>query len=185
MADKLVRFCENYLVHLNGAKAARDAGYEPNRARITACELLGREDVQDYISKRQEELMEQTGITQKRVLQEYARIAFSDIRKFYTVDGALKGIRDLDDDAAAALAGVDVYEERTGDEEAETIGVTKKIKVFDKVKALDALGKHLGMFKNIHEITGKDGQPLAGPVVNIQLPEGLNINFPSNTDGEE
>lgn len=185
MEDKHIRFCEAFLVHLNGAKAAREAGYSEDRARVTASELLAREDIQEYIAKRQEELQEATGITQKRVLEEYARIAFSDVRKLYTVDDALKSIRELDDDAAAAVASVEVYEEKTGEEDVEAIGTTKKVKMFDKVKALDALAKHLGMFKNIHEITGKDGQPLAGPVVNIQLPEGLNINFPSNTDGEE
>ena len=185
MDDRHIRFCENFLVHLNGAKAAREAGYDAGRARITASELLAREDIQDYIAQRQEELQAEIGITQKRVLQEYARIAFSDIRTFYTVDGALKSIRDLDDDAAAALAGVEVYEERTGQEDVEAIGSTKKIKVFDKVKALEALGKHLGMFKNIHELTGKDGAPLSAPVFSLQLPEGINLEFPSNTDGEE
>lgn len=185
MDDRHIRFCEYFLVHLNGAKAAREAGYDAGRSRITASELLAREDIQDYIAQRQEELQAEIGITQKRVLQEYARIAFSDIRTFYNVDGALKPIRDMDDDAAAALAGVEVYEEKTGDEDVEAVGSTKKIKVFDKVKALEALGKHLGMFKNIHELTGKDGQPLAHPVFTLQMPEGTSIDFPTNTDGEE
>src|SRR5688572_12806547 len=96
--EKHKRFCEEYLIDLNGAQAAIRAGYAEERARITASELLDREDIQEYLAKRQKDLQEVTGITQKRVLEEYAKIAFVDIRKFYTIDGALKGIRDLDDD---------------------------------------------------------------------------------------
>lgn len=167
--DKHIRFCEEYLIDLNGKQAAIRAGYSTTRAEVTACEILAREDVQAYLSTRQKELQEATGITQKRVLEEYGKIAFSDMRKFYTEDGALKNVRELDDESAAALAGVDVYEEKTGEEDVEVIGVTKKIKLHDKIRALDALGKHLGMFKNIHEITGKNGEPLGLPPLNITV----------------
>lgn len=167
--DKHIRFCEEYLVDLNGKQAAIRSGYSVTRAEVTACEILARDDVQAYLSQRQKELQEATGITQKKVLEEYGKIAFADIRKFYTVDGAIKSIRDLDDESAAALAGVDVYEEKTGEEDVESIGVTKKIKLHDKIRALDALGKHLGMFKNIHELTGKNGEPLGLPALNITV----------------
>lgn len=146
--EKHRRFCEEYLIDLNGAQSAIRAGYSEDRARITASELLDREDVQAYLKKRQQEIQEVTGITQKRVLEEYAKIAFIDIRKFYTVDGALKGIRDLDDDAAGALASVESYEEKTGEEDVEALGTTRKIKTYDKVKALDSLARHLGMFND-------------------------------------
>lgn len=184
MDERVIRFCENYLVHLNGAKAARDAGFEANRSRVTACELMRRDDVKQYIAERREQLMEAIGISQERILQEYARIAFSDIRTLYD-NGALKQVHELDDDTAATIAGVETYEERNP--EGGIIGHTKKVKLWDKVKALDALGKHLGMFKNIHELTGKNGEPLSAPIFTLQIPEGLELNLPNNTeaDGDE
>jgi phage terminase small subunit len=185
--EKHKRFCEEYLVDLNGKQAAIRAGYSEDRAPVTASELLDRPDIQDYLSVRQRELQEVTGINQKRVLEEYAKLAFIDIRKFYDQNGRLLTPHDIPDEAAAALAGIEVFEEFGFDKNGEKvhIGDTKKIKTYDKVKALDSLAKHLGMFKEIHELTGKNGQPLAAPVLSLQIPEGMTLNFPSNTDGEE
>lgn len=185
--DKHKRFCEEYLIDLNGRQAAIRAGYSETRAEVTASELLARADVQAYLTGRQIELQEITGISQKRVLEEYAKLAFVDIRKYYDQNGRLLDPHNIPDDVAGALAGIEVFEEFGFDKSGEKqhIGDTKKIKVFDKVKALDALAKHLGMFKNIHEITGKNGQPLSQPVFSLTMPEGVNVNFPTNTDGDE
>lgn len=159
--EKHKRFCEEYLIDLNGAQAAIRAGYSEDRARITASELLDREDVQDYLKKRQKELQETTGITQKRVLEEYAKLAFLDIRKFYDMNGRLLDPHSIPDDVAAGLAGIEVFEEfgfnKEGDK--EHIGDTKKIKTYDKVKALDSLARHLGMF------TDKMDVSLSGQIV--------------------
>jgi len=146
LTEKQKRFCEEYLIDLNATQAAIRAGYSEDSAYSIGWENLKKPDIQEYLKARQKELQEATGITQKRVLEEYAKVAFLDIRKFYTVDGVLKSIHDLDDNAAGALAGVEVYEEKTGEEDVEAIGTTKKIKTYDKVKALDSLARHLGMF---------------------------------------
>lgn len=160
LTDKQRKFCEEYLKDLNGTQAAIRAGYSQKTANEIAAENLAKPSIKAYLAERQRELQEATGITQKRVLEEYAKVAFLDIRKFYTVDGSLKSIHDLDAESAGALAGVEVYEEKiTQDEEAPVIGMTKKIKTYDKVKALDSLGRHLGLF-------GKDNEQLK-PIVNI------------------
>jgi phage terminase small subunit len=154
LTDKQAIFCEEYLIDLNGKQAAIRAGYSPKTAESQASRLLSNAKVQKYLSERQQQLQADTGITQKRVLEEYAKIAFSDIRKFYTIDGALKPIHDLDDDSAAILAGVEVMEEKVSDPAADeviVVGQVKKIKTWDKVKALDSLARHLGMF-------GKDNE---------------------------
>lgn len=155
LTAKQIKFCEEYLIDLNGAQAAIRAGYSRNAAKEIASENLTKPNIQAYLSQRQEELQQATGITQKRVLEEYAKVAFTDIRKFYTVDGALKPIKDLEDDAAGALAGIEVYEEKVSDSdpEDETVvtGTVKKIKIYDKVKALDSLSRHLGMFSKDNE----------------------------------
>lgn len=165
LTEKQKRFCEEYLIDLNGAQAAIRSGYSKNTAKEIASENLTKPNIQEYLAQRQKELQEATGITQKRVLEEYAKVAFLDIRKYYTVDGALKSIHDLDDDAAGALAGVEVDDLYEGyGEERMQVGQTKKIKTYDKVKALDSLGRHLGLFE-------KDNDQ-SKPVVNIT---GMNV----------
>lgn len=158
--DKQKRFCEEYLIDLNATQAAIRAGYSQKTAGQIGEQNLKKLEIQEYLQKRKQELQEVTGITQKRVLEEYAKIAFVDIRKFYNQDGALKAITDLDDDAAGALAGVEVYEEKVSDPDADenvVAGSTKKIKTYDKVKALDSLARHLGMFKDTLRVDHSGG----------------------------
>lgn len=64
-----LRFCEEYVVDLNGAAAARRAGYSEKRARIAASELLGMRAVQDRIGVLQAERSERTAITADHVLE--------------------------------------------------------------------------------------------------------------------
>lgn len=154
LTAKQIKFCEEYLIDLNGTQAAIRAGYSKNTAKEIAYENLTKPHIVTYLTQRQRELQEATGITPKRVLEEYAKVAFLDLRKFYTVDGSLKSIHDLDDHSAGALAGVETYEEKIKtDSESEeiTLGQTKKIKTYDKVKALDSLGRHLGLFREDNE----------------------------------
>jgi phage terminase small subunit len=88
-------------------------------------------------------------ISVDRVLQERARLAFFDPRKLFTAAGAPIPINELDDDTAAALAGLEVVEEFAGKGESrESIGFTKKYRIADKNAALSALEKHLGIGKD-------------------------------------
>lgn len=78
----------------------------------------------------------------EKLLRELARAGFSDIRKLYDEKGNLKNVADLDDATAAALNSIEVFEEFEGfGRERHQIGVTKKIKMIDKLKALELYGK--------------------------------------------
>lgn len=160
LKDRKKKFCEEYLIDFNATNAAIRAGYSKKTAYSIGSENLKKPEIAEYLAARQKELQNVTGITQQRVLLEYAKVAFVDIRKFYAVDGALKSIHELDDDAAGALAGVESYEEKIktdGEEEDIVIGTNRKIKTYDKVKALDSLARHLGMFKDQIQISGQIG----------------------------
>jgi phage terminase small subunit len=148
LTDKQARFCEEYLIDLNATQAAIRAGYSENSAMEQGYQLLQNTSVKEHLKKRQQKLQEKTGITQERVLNELAAIAFSDVRKFYNEDGTLKQITELDDETASALSGMDIDEIfEFVDGKKEKIGNTKKIKRWDKVKALENLAKHLGLFE--------------------------------------
>lgn len=175
MTDKLLppkrqRFVEEYLIDLNATQAAIRAGYSVKTANEQGAQLLANLSVRDAVQAAMKARSERTEITADRVLKELGRIAFFDIRKLYNDDGTLKKPCELDDEAAAVVSGVDVVEMRTGEDDALPM-FTKKVKVNDKIAALTNAMKHLGMFVEKHELTGKDGQALASgaPVINLTL----------------
>lgn len=162
LSPKQKRFAEEYLIDLNGTQAAIRAGYSPKTANEQAAQNLAKLSIQEFIQTRQKELQKKTGITQERVLAEYARIAFSDTRKLFKDDGTLKEIVDLNDDDAACLAGLEVGElqsmapDKKGN---KIVSSVKKVKIYDKVKALDSLAEHLGMFVKKIDVTS-NGQTI-------------------------
>jgi len=114
------------------------------------------------VQSRVQELLQKAAaaneITVERVLKEIARLAFFDIRKLVNADGTPKPLNELDDDTAAAIAGLDVA--RVGNAMIGE-GEILKFKIADKNSALEKLAKHLQMFTDKVELTGPGGVPLA------------------------
>jgi phage terminase small subunit len=180
LTEKQARFVQEYLIDLNATQAATRAGYSAKTAYSQAFDLLRKPEVQQAIAAAQKEREQRTHITQDRVLQEIARIAFFDLRKLYRDDGSLRQPHELDADAAAVLAGVDVVEMAGGADFGGADGVkhvpmfTKKAKVFDKVAALTLAARHLGMLTDKTEHTGAGGGPiLTGTVSPEQLAQAV------------
>lgn len=153
MTPKKRRFVEEYLVDLNATKAAERAGYSVRSAKAAGCRLLTDVDVAALLEKAQSARSQKTGITADRVLRELALIGFSDLRGLFTSDGKLKAVHGLEEDIARAVASVDVTKERTirnGDSTEQEF--VSKVKVWDKVKALELIGRHLAMWKDRVEL---------------------------------
>lgn len=155
LTAKQQRFVAEYLVDLNATQAAIRAGYSQNAARAIGSENLTKPDIQAAIQEERDKLARKTEITQERVLREYARIAFFDPRKMFDADGNPLSIAELDDDTAAAIAGLDVVQEV--DKETGVASFTKKYRIANKIGALDSVAKHLGMFD-----AGRGGPPSSG-----------------------
>lgn len=140
-------FVAEYLVDLNAAGAARRAGYSGKSAGKYGPRLLLHppvaEEVQRGMVARQER-MARLEITQDRVVEELARVAFGDLRELaeWGPDGLR--LRASDELSAAQAAVVCEVTEGSG---------RMRIKRHDKLKALELLGKHLCMFR--------DGRPSA------------------------
>lgn len=139
---KQQRFVEEYIVDLNATQAAIRAGYSAKTAYRIGHDLLQKTSVSDAIQKAMAERSERTQITADAVLLELARLAFSDIRKAVTFGAAAVTIKEsieLDDATAAAIS--EISETRT------QFGGSKRVKLHDKVKALELAGRHLGLFE--------------------------------------
>lgn len=161
-------FADEYLIDLNATRAYKVAYPNVKKDEVAAAaatRLLRNVKVADYVQKRMDERAHRTEITQDMVLQELARLGFFDIRKLFNDDGKPLDISMIDDDTAACIAGMDVLDAYEGaGEDKEFIGYVKKYKLSDKLKALELLGRHLGMFRDKVELSGgvETTNPYAG-----------------------
>lgn len=149
LTPKQKLFVDEYLIDLNATQAAIRAGYSPNNADKIGSELLGKTRVSDAISKAMAERSRRTGINQDRILMELAKIALVNPANVVDFDEATILDSALPEDLAA-VASVKV--KRFPTKEGE--GVEREIKFYDKTKALDLAGRHLGMFKDKLEVSG-------------------------------
>lgn len=157
LTPKQEQFVAEYLIDLNATKAAERAGYSVKTANEQGARLLANVSVKAAIQEAMNRRAGKLEITAERVLAELARLAFFDPRKLFNADGSPKQIHDLDDDTAAAVAGLEVNELFEGQGEQKHIyGLVKKIKIADKGAALERLGRHLKLFTDRVEVSGDE-----------------------------
>lgn len=152
MTRKQERFVEEYLVDLNATQAAIRAGYSPATAKDIGCENLAKPNIRARIDTAMAELSRRTGVNQERVIRELARVAFVNAADVIDFDTATIRSGAARDDTAA-VASVKVKTIPTMDGE----GVEREIRIADKLKALELLGKHFGMFTDNINLTGDVG----------------------------
>lgn len=171
MTNAQKRFCDEYLIDLNATRAYKVA--YPNckkdeTARANSSRLLTIANIQEYISEKQIEIEKRTEVTQDMVIKELAKIAFLDIRKLYTENGQLKNVADIDDDTAGAISSLETLEEYDGyGDDREKIGDTQKVKLLDKTKALELLGRHLGIFNDKLDLNVKEKEEKKNAISDI------------------
>jgi phage terminase small subunit len=154
MAKKLTpkqqRFVEEYLVDLNATQAAIRAGYSEKTAYSYGHENLKKPEIQHAVDAAIKRQQERTQVTADKVLEELAKIGFSDIRGAFDEYGNLKRPESWDDKTAAAISSIEVVTKNLGDGEVEYI---HKIRLWDKKGSLELIGKHFKMFTDKFEGT--------------------------------
>lgn len=151
-------FCQEYIVDLNATQAAIRAGYSPASANEQASRMLAKANIQDRVNKLAAARAARTQTTADRVLMELGKLGLSDVRKLFDDKGGLLPPNLWPDDIAVAVSSVEVEELFDGYGEDRTqIGYTKKVKLWDKTKALELIGKHLKLFtdKVEHDFRGQ------------------------------
>lgn len=142
LSEQRQRFVDEYLIDLNGTQAAIRAGYSVKTAQEQASRLLSNVMVQQAIAKRMAERSKRTGINQDRVVLELAKIAFVKMTDIVDDHGRIKG-NATDDD----LACIESIKYKESDNEFGG-SVEREVKIGSKLKALELLGKHLGMWND-------------------------------------
>lgn len=177
LTSKQQKFIDEYLVDLNATRAYK-AAYpkckSDEAANAASSRLLRNVKVQEQIAKEQNEIQARTKVTQDRVIQELAKVAFSNATDFaeivtrpikhrywdetkkeyvyedgdvYEQDIVLKDTKQLTEDQKAAIASIKNTKH----------GIS--VEHFNKVEALHLLGQHLGMFKNNQPVIVNNNVP--------------------------
>ena len=147
MTEKQKIFADEYLIDLNATRAYKVAYPSVNKDETAAqagSRMLRNVKVADYIQNRMQERQKRTEITQDRVLEELAAIAFSRATDFAEVRNGrviIKNTAELTEEQIKAIAGI----------KKGKFGI--ELKLNDKEKALELLGRHLGMFKDKVEVS--------------------------------
>jgi len=170
LTKKQKLFVAEYQKDWNATRAAIVVGYKEHRASEIACRLVKKSQVQEAIEKAMAERLRKIGVHSERILTEVARVGLSDLRKLYNEDGSLKLPHEWSDEAAAAVAGVEVFEEFVGKGKDRTLaGHTKKVRSFDKVRALELLSKHLGIIGNGKHLDEGDEEDVGRVLTTLEL----------------
>lgn len=113
-------------------------------AAVSAHALLKNPKVIEAIDEAKLKLYEGLDISARRNIVQLQNLAFNDIRNFFNMDGSLKKFSELDIMQQACIHSLEVEELWLGRGEARTqIGVVKKVRFYDRIRALEVLGKYL------------------------------------------
>ena len=167
LTEKQARFVAEYLVDLNATDAAIRAGYSEKTAYAIGFENLRKPEIQEAIRAEMEARAKRTEITQDRVLLELARIAFSDSTDYVRIVStpAPTTVVDEDGEIQQVMRNVQRVElvdtdRIPPDKRAAIAGIKEgkygiELKLYDKLRALEQIGRHLGMFSDNLQISGK------------------------------
>lgn len=162
MTPKQQRFIEEYCIDLNATQAAIRAGYSKKTANEQGNRLLANVSIKKEIDERLQNLTEKAGVTAEMVIKELASIGFSKITDYLAIKDELvttgykvddKGNLDHNKPIRKKYRTVDVFKTDTiPDDKLAAISEIKQtkdgisLKLNDKVKALELLGKNLKLF---------------------------------------
>jgi hypothetical protein len=141
MTMKQRAFCDEYLIDMNATRAALAVGYSVYTAM--SGNLMQVTKIKMYLKERMEARAQQAQVNHDMVLRELCKIAFGNLRNCFLPDGGLKPVHELSDDEAAALWSVSVSNDGAG----AAAGTTTKIRMYNKLMALDKIAKHLDFYK--------------------------------------
>lgn len=151
LTSKQQRFVEEYPTDCNPEAAAIRAGFSKASARQTGQRLMRLPAVQAALLQYEMEQQQSHAVTRERVLQELAGMAFANGSDFCRIEDGVVLTADVAALPAEKRAAIQTIREGKNGPE---------IVAYDKLKALELLGKHLGLFDGTQQCREREGTNL-------------------------
>lgn len=165
LTAKQARFVDEYILDLNATQAAIRAGYAESGARTEGARLLANADIGAAIAAGLAARSEKTKIDAEWLLIRLAEEATADVSDLYDDDGNLKPMKEWPKVWRTGLvAGIDTVQEfEVVDGKREAVGMVRKLRLSDRVKRLELIGKHVDVqaFRERVSHENPDGTPVA------------------------
>lgn len=182
MTDAQKRFCDEYLIDLNATRAYKVA-YKNCKSDLTArtngSKLLTNTNIQKYISEKQKEIEKRTEVTQDMVIEELSAIAFSKASDYVKLKKMKRNVpvfdgEDIIDYKEEEYIGIEFTptEELTEEQKKALAGIKQgkfglQVDSCDKVRALELLGRHLGIFNDKIDVNVKEKEEKKNAISDI------------------
>ena len=171
-------FARHYLTDClrNATRAAIASGYSKKGASDTGSRLLAKAEVVAVIEDFERRALEKFTLQKGKTLRELARLGFSNMADYITVENgeARIDLSRLTVDQAAAIQEITVEETGEGKGEERKAVTRTKLKLANKREALELLGRHLKLFEQ-----DTQGPGVAVILVDIPRPGGRNLTNPA------
>ena len=160
ITDRMKKFVDEYLIDFNATQAAIRAGYSPDTANEQGSQLLARPDIRELVAEGQKAIAERTQTFQDNAVDELKIVGFSDLADFLTVkEGGIVEQKSFDQLTKAQTKCIKKIKQtvRTSHSSDGTIlhqTATLEVELHDKLRALELLGRHLGMFNDTLRLEG-------------------------------
>lgn len=154
LTGKQELFCLEYIKDFNGTRAAIAAGYSKKTAKAIANENLSKPYLQQYIANIAGKIFKKKEIQVEEVLEKLVLMAHFDVAQMYDKNGDLKNIHDIPEEIRRIIQGVKINQTNYGKDDSEVSITTKDIKIPDRLKATELLGRYMKMFVDQVEHTG-------------------------------
>ena len=155
-------FAREYVKDLNGTRAAIAAGYAKTTARATASRLLTKSNIQGLVASLTKKHADKLDLSAEKVLSELSSVGFSNMLDYIktTEEGdAYVDLSNLTREQAAAIQQITVDEFVDGRGKNVREVKRTRLKLADKNRSLELLGKHLKLFTERVEVSALEGLP--------------------------
>jgi len=145
-SDKRALFCVEYVIDLNGTQAAIRAGYSKKTADVIAAENLVLPKVMDCVAYLQSRRVKRLKYSADDLLQSLIAVEQMDILDLFAEDGFLLPVKEwpvVFRRNISAFEIIPIMRALKEGDEPTAVGLVDKLKLPDKQKNRDQLGRHI------------------------------------------
>lgn len=153
LSPRHLKFCQEYVLSGNASDAWRKAGYKGKNADVDASKLLVNPGIQKEIKRLQEQASKKFEITQEAIMEELAAVAFARPADIFSwnKEGDEVLVEDFNSLSDMQKAGIASIQQGMTDSGNKYL----KVEFKDKTKALELLGKQIGMWSKVGDGAGQ------------------------------